>query len=118
MRKLFISLLILLPFASFAQYDYGFMNETYFSRQPSARAEALGKAYTAIDGDLASIFYNPAGTARLKGFELNTSFNDSPTRGLNNAGYNFISAGFHLNQYLTVGLSRNHFTYGQEVEVI
>ena len=80
---------------------------------PSARAEALGKAYTAVDGDLTTMAYNPAGTATLEGAELNASF-ASPYYALTEARYTFLSAGYTISPYLTVGISRNHFDMGQE----
>lgn len=117
MKKLLTTFILALPLLSFGQYQYGFLQELYFGRQPSARAEALGKGYSAIDGDLASIFYNPAGTASLKGAEINTSF-ASPFYSYENAEHSFISAGFNINKYLTVGISRNHFSFGEEIGVI
>jgi outer membrane receptor protein involved in Fe transport len=74
MKKLVLYLLIITPFASFGQYDYGFLQEIFFGRQPSARAEALGRSYAAVDGDLTTIFFNPAGTATLKGLEIDGSY--------------------------------------------
>jgi len=40
---------------------------TYLQIGTSARAEALGGAFSAIRGDAASIFYNPAGMAEVSG---------------------------------------------------
>jgi hypothetical protein len=114
MKKVLLILFFAIPLFSFGQYQDGFMQEFYFGRQPSARAEALGKGYSSIDGDLATIFYNPAGTATLKGAEINTSF-ASPYYFLEKAKYNFISAGYNVNPYLTIGISRNHYTMGEEV---
>jgi len=74
MKKSIIFLVLVIPVLSFGQYDYEFWNESFLGRQPSARAEALGKGYCSIDGDLATIFYNPAGTATLQGAVINTSF--------------------------------------------
>ncbi len=116
MKKALTILILVIPLLSFGQYEYGFLQELYFGRQPSARAEALGKGYSSIDGDLTTIFYNPAGTSTLKGAEINTSF-ASPCYSLEKAKYNFISAGYNINKYLTIGISRNHFTFGQEVNL-
>jgi hypothetical protein len=107
-------LIIILPVWLFAQYDGSFLGETYFSRPPSARATALGKSYNSIDGDLASIFYNPAGTATLKGLELNTSFS-SKFYFLEKAKFSFLSVGYNFNELITVGFSRNHYSYGEEI---
>jgi hypothetical protein len=101
---------------SFGQYDYGFLQEFYFGRQANARAEALGMAYSSIDGDIATIGYNPAGTSTLKGAEIMSSI-ASPLYTLENAEHSYIAAGYNINQYLTIGISRNHFNYGQEITI-
>ena len=116
MKKSIVILVLVIPLLSFGQYEYGFLQESFFGRQPSARAESLGKGYSSVDGDLATIFYNPAGTATLQGIEINTSF-ASPYYLLEKAKYNFISAGYNINKYLTIGISRNHFTTGQEINI-
>ena len=117
MRKSFSTLILFVPLLSFGQYNYGFLQESFFARQPSARAESMGKGYSSIDGDLSTIFYNPAGTATLEGIEINTSL-ASPYYNAKNAKYNFISAGYNINKYLTIGISSNHFTFGEEVNFI
>lgn len=114
MKKSIVILVLLIPLLSFGQYKDGFLQESFFGRQPSARAEALGKGYSSIDGDLATIFYNPAGTATIQGIELNTSL-ASPYYHFNKAKYSFISAGYNINKYLTIGISRNHYTTKQEI---
>lgn len=103
--------IILLPAISFGQYSNTFLTEIFFGRQPSTRAETMGKAYSSIDGDLSSVFYNPAGTATLKGLEVNASF-ASPYYLLDKADYNFISVGYKFNNYLIIAISRNNFNYG------
>jgi len=116
MKKLIVILVLTIPLISFGQYRYGFLQESFFERQPSARAESLGKGYCSIDGDLATIFYNPSGTATLKGLEINSSFS-SPCYLLDKAKYNFMSIGYNVSKYLTIGLSRNHFTAGEETNI-
>ncbi|HMA54530.1 MAG TPA: outer membrane protein transport protein [Acidobacteriota bacterium] len=41
--------------------------------EPSARAAALGGAFTALANDTTTLFYNPAGLASLGGFRLKTN---------------------------------------------
>ena len=41
--------------------------------EPSARAAALGGAFTALADDASALFYNPAGLAFLEGFRLKTN---------------------------------------------
>jgi len=114
MKKAYLALILAIPLITSGQYDYGFLQESFFGRQPSARAEALGKGYASIDGDLAAIFYNPAGTFTLKGVELNASFS-SPYYILSEAKYSFLGVGGNINKYLTVAVSRNHFEAGGEI---
>lgn len=114
MRQLTIFLLTILPTITFGQYEYGFLQETYFGRQPSARAEAMGKGYCAIDGDLTSIFFNPAGISSINGFEIDGSFS-SPCYLAPDAKYSFVSLGYKINNYLTIGLSRNKFILGKDI---
>ena len=117
MKKFIALLIFLIPLISIAQDYREFLKTSFLGRQPSARAEALGKGYSAMDGDLSSIFYNPAGTATLKGLELNSSF-ASPYYHLEDAKYTFLAAGFNINKYLTVGVSYNHFDTGEELPYI
>ncbi len=112
MRKLAIIILTAFPAIAYSQYNYGFLQTAFFGRQPSARAEAMGRAYSSIDGDLTSIFYNPAGIASIIGLEFDASFS-SPYYLLDEAKYNFLSAGYKFNEYLIIGLSRNRFAFGE-----
>ena len=112
MRKKIIILLILLPSFSFGQYGYGFLKEHFFGRQNSARAEAMGKSYASIDGDLTTAYFNPAGVATIQGLELNGS-HASPFYLLEKAKYNFVGVGYKIKDYLTIGLNRKYFDFGE-----
>lgn len=114
MKRLAVFILFIIPTISFGQYKYGFLQETFFGRQPSARAEAMGRGYSSIDGDLTSIFYNPAGIATINGLEIDGSFS-SPYYLAKYAKYNFTSIGYRFNDYVIIALSRNNFTLGQEI---
>jgi hypothetical protein len=114
MKKLFLIIILILPLSSFGQYRYYFLKEYFFSRQNSARAEAMGKGYVSIDGDLASTWFNPAGIATIKGIEINGS-SASPLYLANKARYTYLSAGYNVNKYLSIAISRNHFTIGEPV---
>ena len=114
MKNIILVIFTFIPILSFGQYRYGYLQEVYFGRHPSARAEAMGKAFNSIDGDPGAIFYNPAGTATIQGVDLNTSL-ASPFYSLNDAKYSFISATVKAHKYLTVGLSMNHFTGGSGI---
>lgn len=83
----------------------------FFGRMPNAKAEAMGRAYTAADGDLSSIFTNPAGTASLQGIEVQAS-NAAPYYLLEEANYFFGSAGVSLSKYLTASVSYHECNLG------
>jgi hypothetical protein len=117
MKQLIVILVLVIPSLSFGQYRSGFLHYTFFGRLPSARAESLGKGYSSIDGDMTSIFFNAAGTATIQGLEVNTSF-ASPYYLAKKARSNFISIGYNINKYLSIGISRNNFTLGEEVSLI
>lgn len=114
MKKSLLIIILTIPLSTVGQYRYTFLKEYFFARQNSARAEAMGKSYASIDGDLATTSFNPAGLATIKGIELNGS-QASPYYHAKNAKYTYISAGFRFSQYLSVAVSRNHFTYGEPV---
>ncbi|MFC2086255.1 hypothetical protein ACFLQ9_00890 [Bacteroidota bacterium] len=114
MKRLSLIFFIILPAISVGQYQSGFLQEYFFGRQPSARAEAMGKAYASIDSDMTTLFYNPAGIASIKGLEINGSL-ASPYYSFDEATYSFISAGYKFNDYLVIGLTRNHFTSGGKI---
>jgi hypothetical protein len=116
MKKFAFLFLLLLPSITFSQYQYGFMQEFFFERLPGAKAEAMGKAYSSIDGDLTTMFFNPAGTASIQGLELYGS-SALPLYSLKEAKYNYLSIGCRVGKYLSIGFSRNHFTFGQKIYV-
>ena len=83
MKKLnleLIPLIVLFVFCSFsiaqdddADYETDKLAQTgmkFLSFSPDARAAALGGAMTAKTGGAASLFYNPAGMARLEGMNV------------------------------------------------
>ena len=114
MRRLIIILLLTVPTLSFGQYKYYFLKEHFFGRQPSARAEAMGRSYASVDGDLTTASFNPAGVATIKGLEISGSY-ASPYYLLKKAKYDFVSVGYKIKDYLIIGLNRNHFTFGEKI---
>jgi hypothetical protein len=97
-----------------AQNKEFFLRELFFNRLPSARAEALGKAYTAIDGDLACIQFNPAGMARIQKTEFNMAQAPPGHYFATKAFYNFYAGGWRPSRYLQVGLSQFMYNSGNE----
>ncbi len=107
---------------SFSQTYNGAFYEMFFEREPSARAEAMGKHLSALPGDPLSYYYNPAGMASLKGLNLNASFaGPYYTRfdeKLNDSRYDFFGAFYNVRKYGTAGLSMDYFTFGYDKEII
>ncbi|NOY78190.1 MAG: PorV/PorQ family protein [Calditrichaeota bacterium] len=74
MKKIcFVSLTLLLTLSLvhpnvFAQKKLAQTGFQYLSVQTDARAAAMAGAFTTVEGSSASLFYNPAGLARLSGF--------------------------------------------------
>src|SRR5687767_7109435 len=102
MIRLIIVFLLFFPSVCVSQYS-GFLKRNFFDRQPSARAEAMGKGAVSIDGDLTTAFYNPAGAATLIGLEINYA-SAAPFYSLKNAKYEFLSFGIKFHKYLTLGV--------------
>ncbi|MBK8981609.1 MAG: PorV/PorQ family protein [Ignavibacteria bacterium] len=115
--RFFAVLIVLINYQdSFSQNYKGTLSELFFGRQPSARAEAMGRGFVSVTGDALSYFYNPAGTASLQGLSLSGSFTGKYYL-LDSAKYNFFSASYKIMDYGTVGFSRDYFTYGHEVVI-
>jgi hypothetical protein len=107
--------LLLYAAPGMAQNNTFFLSTFFFDRLPSARAEALGKAYTAMDGDLACTQFNPAGMARIQRLEFNTA-QSPPSHYLNKKGfYSFYAGGWRTSRYLQVGLSQFVFNYNERL---
>jgi len=111
MKRFLITFLIFVSFAFqsdlFSQttgYN-GFLEELYVARQPSPRAEAMGRGLAAdVQNDFGS-FYNPALTSNEDGLKLNTSFSNK-YYGNDSAFFNYFGASYKLRNVGTFGLSK------------
>ncbi len=101
------------PVSVQAQYSDPFLAEYLWGRQPSARAEALGRAQVALDGELASVLFNPAGIGGIEGVAGSASY-ASPYYGLRKARYYFAAAGMRFASNAVLALSAHHLTYGDK----
>jgi hypothetical protein len=113
MRFMILFSCCVLPMWSFGQYEYGFLSEFFFNRVPSARAEAMGKGYAPADGDLGSIYFNPAGTATIGRLAINTSYTPPGYYVLTGSYHTFFATGSRLNRYFTIALSQYKFDFGK-----
>jgi hypothetical protein len=68
----------------------------------------MGKAYTAVDGDLSGIYMNPATTATINGVEVAGSY-ASPYYVAQEAYYQSFGAGLRVHKYLNVSALYHHF---------
>lgn len=110
--KILTLLLVFNQGICYCQYDAPFLPEFFFWRQPSARAEAMGKAYTSVSGDLGCIHFNPAGISKIKPVELNTSYTP-PNNYLTKGYYTYAAAGININRYLQLAASHFRFDFGK-----
>jgi long-subunit fatty acid transport protein len=72
-----VTLILILPVNGFAQDNGQNLRFQGISEVPDfmVKASAMGGAYTAVTGDLPSLFYNPAGLADLKKLQISVSGN-------------------------------------------
>jgi len=76
---------------------------------PSARAAALGDAFTTVAGDPNSIFYNPAGMAFVEGLTVNVNKNNW----LADIGHFSMVASYEAGNWGTFSLSAITMDYGE-----
>ncbi len=112
MKKIFTVIAMLCSLTSFSQYGSASWPEFFFGRQPSARAEAMGKSYVAIDGDLATVHFNPAGISSISNLEFNYS-HTPPNYYFTKGYYTFYAFGYKQSKYLQLALSHFRFDFGR-----
>ncbi|GEM_PF-5439329 len=98
---------VLLPFYSTAQYR-SFGAPYFMGRIPNAKSEAMGRAFTAVEGDLAGIYSNPAGVGAINGVQLFGAY-ASPYRSYYETYTEAIGAGMRVNKYLTAAAVLHYF---------
>lgn len=101
---------IFLPLLSTSQYGHRFSPDFFNAIQPNAGAEAMGKAYVSLDGDLGSINYNPAGIASIEKMQIYGSFiptgNYRPKK-----TFSFYGFSYKIFPFLNVGISNTLLDY-------
>ncbi len=112
---LLIFLILLLSVTLHADYK-GAYSELFFNRQPSSRAEAMGRGYVTIDSDMDAYFYNPAGIANINFVDVKFT-TSNPYYYHENARYYQFGLGYNLYNFI-IGLNLNLMTYGEEYSVI
>ncbi len=94
--------------------DYiGDLEYYYFTRQPSARAEAMGRSSVASESEAFSCLYNPALISLNKGLCLSGSY-ASPYGLLEDAVFSFLGITYTTEDYGSFGIGRYEFDDGFE----
>ena len=111
-KFIFSLLLSICVSTSFCQYEPGFLPIFFFGRSPNARSEAMGRAYVSQMGDLGSIYFNPAGTAKANGIEFDATYTP-PEAYLTKGYYQSFAIGYKVNKRFHISLSKFQFNYGK-----
>lgn len=122
LRSIFLAL-ITLGAASQAHASAAAVLETYPAAKVAipalgvpvgVRAIGMGEAYTAAGGDVSSLHWNPAGLARIGGYQLGLMHNEwSSALGLRQE---YLAYGMSLGQASGLGLAFNYFSLGTLTE--
>ena len=104
---LMVTFVVIVPADGHCKYRDAF-REMFFTRQPGARGEAMGRGGVALTGDILSSFYNPAGLVEDTGLTLCIS-GSSHYYSLDEADYLFLGGSLPLGRWGAVGLSRYRF---------
>lgn len=104
----FIYVICFLSFSisSFSQNVYnGFLSDFYLGRQPSAKAEAMGRGLIAYPEYEFSSWYNPATVSLSDKITVNGAYS-YPYYSYTNAFYNYACVSFNTYKYGAIGFSR------------
>ena len=107
MRFFLLSQLLFLS-VCFAQYRYGTTTANFLEIGTSSNAVAMGEAYVSMADDAVSAYWNPAGLAKVKGFEIGMSKQDW-VAGIRHSSF---AAAFNLGRYGTLSAWFTDFNYG------
>lgn len=112
-RTILSTLLILISLTSAGEY-HNYNINFFFGRQPSARAEAMGRTMVASRDNAFSSFYNPATLFLSRGLNAAYSHAD-PYYIARKANFTFMGISCHLEKFGAVGVSRFRFSYGEDL---
>lgn len=111
--KVLFIIICLLPVISYSQNVYnGFLQEFYLGRQPSAKAEALGRGLVAYPEYEFSSWYNPATIGLSEPVTVNGAYSN-PFYTLDKASYNYIGVTANSGKYGAIGFNRYLMDYGE-----
>ena len=102
------TVVILFVFPVFGQYPTFTFNELFYDTQYNPRSLALGKSAMAVDRGLASVLYNPAGLAHIKGSVFVFSAIESVDGPLWEADRYMIGEALSINKNAIIAFSKRH----------
>jgi len=106
-KKAFLILVLFVCFCQ-AQYRYGTTTANFLEIGTSSNAVAMGEAFVSLADDAISAYWNPAGLANVKGFEVGLSSQDWVV-GINHSTF---SAAVNMGNYGTISAWFTDFDYG------
>ncbi|MCF8266902.1 MAG: PorV/PorQ family protein [Ignavibacteriales bacterium] len=112
MKKKIILLMIIFSAAVFGQSKVGSTAAPFLNIGIGPRAVSMGGAFVATANDATSLYWNPAGAARLNG----NSVYFSHSQWFVDIAYNWAGLVFQLGDLGTMGLSLTYLDYG-DIEV-
>jgi hypothetical protein len=118
MKKFWLLTFLMTSGLSFSQSNEyrGFMEELYVARQPSPRAEAMGRGLAADNQNNFASYYNPALTSNGEGLKINTSFSKRYYHA-DKAYWNYFGATYKLKNVGSFGISNYHYNYGYDLAI-
>jgi len=114
MKNFWLLFIFLIPAISYSQDNkyYDFLEELYFERQASPRAEAMGTGLAADNQNDFGALYNPALTSLEQGLKVNVSSSDKP-RDYRNGDYSSYNVSYNLKNIGSFGFSRYSFKFNE-----
>jgi hypothetical protein len=101
MKKAFLlSMIFIAMYASIFSYS----ELPYFNIPIGAKSAAMGGAYSAISGDIETLWYNPAGIAELKHMQLMLSH----VSWVGDVNLEYVLFGMPINDFMAAGIAVNY----------
>jgi len=95
---------------SYSKNYYGFLEELYIDRQPSAKGQSMGGGLVAYSETEFGSYYNPALTSLSEGLTVNTSFSNN-YKNYNDAKFNYFGTSYKIKNIGSFSLSRYQINY-------
>ena len=93
-------IIIILANNNYSQSKTGTTIGQFLKIEPSSRIVGLGNAGASLSGEISDIFYNPASLGRLKGTDIQFTYN----KWLADITYNYMAAGINIEGLGTLAL--------------